>query len=264
MSEDKRIPKSAVGSLLEYCNEEASKTGSSAPEMFRNFLELMKKFTDYFFSVPWPEKADKRFEFSDLEVEFLDGSKSYKDECERFTMVCLRRNISMEGFDSQGFREEFEYHGRVECWDCSVGEVTKLKKFIELMEKHRLDFRWEMGRKDKMRFVNLRLLKEDGGAKGKSCEVRNKYRCPYGEGSEKFIEAGRWIKALWRVIEWYDHHWNPSSSFRPSIQEKKWYHYDEPGILDVTSYDDIIKAVGDGRLERIIEERRKYEQEYKG
>jgi hypothetical protein len=116
------------------------------------------------------------------------------------------------------------------------------------MEKHRRDFGWEMRREDKMRLVKLKFFEEDGEANGKGCEVRNKYRCSYGEGSEKLIEDGMLIKALWRVIEWYDHHWNPSVNFRPSIQDMNWYHYDEPSILDVTSYDDILKAVDDGRL----------------
>jgi len=43
----------------------------------------------------------------------------------------------------------------------------------------------------------------------------------------------------------------------------KWYHFGEPSIIDVTSYEDIIKAVEDGILEKIIEERKKYEAEHK-
>jgi hypothetical protein len=120
VSEEKGIPKSAVKSLMEYCNELGMEAGVSAAEVLKNYLELMKKYADYFFSKPWSEKLDKRFEFSDHDVEFLAGSKNYKDESERFTLVCLRRNMSMEGFDSQGFTEDFKCHGSEKCWGCSV------------------------------------------------------------------------------------------------------------------------------------------------
>ena len=55
-----------------------------------------------------------------------------------------------------------------------------------------------------------------------------------------------------------------AGSLRPSAQDLKWYYYDEPSILDVTNYEDILEAIEDGRMERIIEERKKYEKEYKG
>jgi len=38
----------------------------------------------------------------------------------------------------------------------------------------------------------------------------------------------------------------------------KWYHYDEPSIIDVTSLDGIIKATEDGKFHRIIEEHERY------
>jgi hypothetical protein len=41
----------------------------------------------------------------------------------------------------------------------------------------------------------------------------------------------------------------------------KWYHYGEPSIIDVTSYDDALKAREDGRLERIIQEHERYMKE---
>jgi len=44
----------------------------------------------------------------------------------------------------------------------------------------------------------------------------------------------------------------------------KWHQHGESSILDVTYYEDILEAIEDGRMERIIEERKKYEKEYKG
>jgi hypothetical protein len=55
---------------------------------------------------------------------------------------------------------------------------------------HEFYRRPDVVRSDKMRLVNLRFYEDVGGAVGKSCEVKNKYRCPYGEMSEQLIEDG--------------------------------------------------------------------------
>ncbi len=112
-----------------------------------------------------------------------------------------------------------------------------------------------------MRLVKLTFYEDVGGAEGKSCEVKNKYRCPYGEASEQLIMDGKLAKRAWREIKWYDHHWNPDHTCIPAQNMMKWYHYGEPSIVDVTSYDDIIKAIDDGRFTRIIEEHKKYMKE---
>jgi len=41
----------------------------------------------------------------------------------------------------------------------------------------------------------------------------------------------------------------------------KWYHYDEPDIIDVTSIEDVDRALEDGRADRIINEYIKYVEE---
>jgi hypothetical protein len=41
----------------------------------------------------------------------------------------------------------------------------------------------------------------------------------------------------------------------------KWYHYGEASIIDVTSFDDIVKAIEDGRFDRIVEEHERYMKE---
>jgi hypothetical protein len=41
----------------------------------------------------------------------------------------------------------------------------------------------------------------------------------------------------------------------------KWYHYNEPPIIDVTDYDDILRAIDDGRLDTIITEHLRYMKE---
>lgn len=102
------------------------------------------------------------------------------------------------------------------------------------------------------------LSSELGGAEGKSCDARHRYNCPHGEESDRLIEDGALVRYLWHHIWWYDMHWNRSSIYTPPGDDVRWYHYDEPGILDVTSYEDFLKAMDDVRLDRIIEEHRRY------
>jgi hypothetical protein len=284
LQRERKIPKNAVKPLIEYCQKLSGETGKSAAEIFKEFLRLMKKYGDYFFSEPWPEKLVRRLEFSDVDEDFVRGARNYSEECERFTVVCLRRNISLEGFDAEGFEEDFDWHEKRACWHCVIPDAVSVREEIrrleEAIKKNEEEMRqkepsWiakemynyyrrpDVVRLNKMRYVELKVYEELGLAEGKSCDVRNKYKCPYGEQADELIENGRFAKFVWGVVEWYDHHWNPSHTFRPSADEMKWYHYDEPSIIDVTNYEDVLKAIKDGRLEKIIEERKRWEEEHK-
>ncbi len=130
-------------------------------------------------------------------------------------------------------------------------------------EMHEYYKRPEVVRENKMNYVELRLYEEIGLAESKKCQLTNKYRCPYGEQSNKLIENGRIARFIWEIVWWYNHHWNPSSRYTPPASDMKWYHYGEPSIIDVTSYEDILKALENGRFNRILEEYKKYMEEYK-
>lgn len=279
----RKLPKKAVKSLIMYCEEKAEEAGGSGSEMFKRYLELMRKYEDYFFGEPWPETLDRGFMSSGREeLGFVEGGGSYAEKCERFTVACLREAISLEGFDSKRFEEHAEWLGGVPCWDCVVPYAMSLRKAVEEDEQrkreneermrstepswmtehmHEYDRRPDVVRSDGMRRVELSFYEHAGGAHDKSCEVRNKYRCPYGEESEQLIERGGKAKRVWREIRWYDHHWSPSATCLPAAQEMKWYHYGEPEIIDVTNYDDVLKAIDDGRLQKIMEEHKRYMKE---
>jgi hypothetical protein len=47
------------------------------------------------------------------------------------------------------------------------------------------------------------------------------------------------------------------------FRDKPAPYCSEPGIIDVASYDDVVKAIDDGRMERIVKEYELYEKEYK-
>ena len=285
MKGERRIPKEAAKSLAEYCQKLSGATGRSAVDIFREFLELMKKYEDYFFRGPWPDKPDKPFEPSNEDLEFVGASRDYSEERERFIVMCLRRNMSLEGFDTCGFEVDYDRYGRLACLGCVVYEAGLLKEQMKQVEEamkrieeemkgenpswtvrkmHEYYMRPEVVRRSKMCYVELRLYEEVGLAAGKHCEVRNKYKCPYGEMSNELIAKGRVAKFIWNAVWWYDLHWNPSPNFSPPASDLKWYHYGEPSIIDVTSYEDVLKAMEDGRLEKIIEERKRYEEELKG
>jgi hypothetical protein len=50
-------------------------------------------------------------------------------------------------------------------------------------------------------------------------------------------------------------------TYTPSPSEAKWYHMGGPSLLDVTSRDDVLKAIEDGRMEKILKEYKKYKEE---
>ena len=68
------------------------------------------------------------------------------------------------------------------------------------------------------------------------------------------------VNFVWQEIRRYDHHWNPDHTCIPAQVDMKWYHF-EASIIDVTSYDDVMKALDDGRFERVIAEHEKYTDE---
>lgn len=102
-----------------------------------------------------------------------------------------------------------------------------------------------------------------GGTEKKTCSrfEHNKYLCPYGKGSKELIRLGEMVKFLWKLVQFYDWHWNRSSSFTPGVGDEKWFHYDKQGFLDVTSYNDIFDALGNGRMDKIADEYVEYEKE---
>jgi hypothetical protein len=112
----KKIPKKAVEPLMETCEYLSKELGKPAPTIFKEFLELMNKYADYFFSQPWPEKYDydEATTFTDEDVDFVFGCE--EEFSDRYTTVCLKKNMYLEhGFmgyfgmfwTRQAFRERF-------------------------------------------------------------------------------------------------------------------------------------------------------------
>ncbi len=78
MSGEHKIPKEAARNLAEYCQKLSRETGKPAVEHFKEFLELMKKYADFFFNKPWPETLNKHINlegFVGEDLEFIKGAK---------------------------------------------------------------------------------------------------------------------------------------------------------------------------------------------
>jgi hypothetical protein len=147
-----------------------------------------------------------------------------------------------------------EIDGEAKYWEQNGGEAAKEERYRMGGERTRLAFL----KQDAMREVKWRFFNELGGANNRACEVVNFFKCPYGEERQDFLDKGRLAYEIWDHIEWYDEHWNPNIYSTPAASARKWYHYGEPQIIDVTSFDDIDKALDDGRFKRIVEEHEKY------
>ena len=144
-----------------------------------------------------------------------------------------------------------------EGWASRGGEEARQKFYDGCEKSHAEKFR----RQDAMQKARLRVFSEFGGAGDRTCAVLNFFKCPYGKEYRTLLENGRAADTLWEHIVWYDRHWNRDQGSRPPDSARKWYHYDEPPIIDVSSFDDIRKALDDGRLDRIAAEHKRYMKE---
>ncbi len=98
----RRIPKKAVEDLVETCEwvlKLGSKRSETPQELFSEYLSLMDRYADYFFSEPWPEEYDKdaATTITDEDEAFLFGN--IKEFYDRRMTVCLRKNMYLGGFE---------------------------------------------------------------------------------------------------------------------------------------------------------------------
>ena len=101
----RQLPKATIQQLIEMCEAMTQLFGGSAPERFERYLGLMNKYDYYFFSEEWPAKYnyDEATTFTQKDLNFLHGAETEaidKSEFQdRLDIVCLRKNMSLEGFE---------------------------------------------------------------------------------------------------------------------------------------------------------------------
>jgi len=159
--------------------------------------------------------------------------------------------------------------GNHRCFDCVIRKASELR--VEVEERRRLrdenrDFyerelssekSREFERQDRLKVTEYRLYNDVGGEEGRVCpldeEKRDFFKCPFGDEAEALVEDGRAVQALWRHLKWYDYrHWQLSTRVTAG---------DETPLVDPADYNDILKAIDDGRFEKVIEEHEAYMKE---
>ena len=157
--------------------------------------------------------------------------------------------------EAQRVKEEIERHEK--RWRDEGGESARESFYNEVGEMHAREFR----KQDAMREVERRVFNELGGAENRTCDIINHFHCPYMEERDRLQEDGYDAYRLWCHVDWYDEHWNRSTTHTPAGSDMKWYHFDEPPIIDVTDFEDLDRAIDDGRLHRIVQEHLRYMKE---
>jgi hypothetical protein len=156
---------------------------------------------------------------------------------------------------AQDLKKELDRRERF--WEQNGGEEAREKFYEKCGEPKASEFR----REDAMRIVEWRLYNEAAEANNRTCSVLNYFHCPYDQEWRTLIEDGSIAYKLWKHIRWYDYHWNSTTTISPRPSERKWFHLGEPPIIDVGDFEDIMKALEDGRLDKIVEEHEKYMKE---
>ena len=166
-------------------------------------------------------------------------------------MICTRRCAIKH---AQDIRKEIERDK--EHW-AKQGEDAQEKFYKTCDEATATAFRRQAG----IRKTEYRLYNETAGANNRTCDVINYFHYPYGNERAQLTEAGYKAVTLWKHISWYDRHWNKDPNDTIFEPDRKWFHWDEPSIIDVTNLEDIQQAINDGRLDKIITEHERYDKE---
>jgi len=128
----RKLPRNAVESLMETCEWLSKELDKPATEIFKDFLELMNKYADYFFSKPWPEKYEyaEATTFTDADMDFLFEGKN-NELLDRYMTVCLKKNVNME----DGFQGYFGIYWTRQAFDEKFFRPS-YKPVLEAFEKY--------------------------------------------------------------------------------------------------------------------------------
>ena len=110
-----QLPKIAISQLAEEAEEASAKHKIlTAREIFGRHLKHMDKYRDYFFKEPWPKKWSYTWAttFTPDDIEFMNADDD--DYAERVLTVILKKNISLQGYNSLGTAHTMmAYHNKI-------------------------------------------------------------------------------------------------------------------------------------------------------
>ena len=97
------LPKAAVADLIEGAKFASKYTKEPPADIFKGYIKLMDKYSDYFFSQPWAKNYN--FEaattFTETDYAFLSAATE-EDYNDRFETMCLKKNLYLTGFNIMG------------------------------------------------------------------------------------------------------------------------------------------------------------------
>jgi len=87
---------------MKHCEWLSKVSERRAAAIFTAYVELMRKYADYFFRDPWPKQYDYEAAttFTEDDLDFLTAGTA-EEEAERFDTMVLKKNINLEA----GFME---------------------------------------------------------------------------------------------------------------------------------------------------------------
>lgn len=87
---------------MKHCEWLSRGSERTAAEIFKGYVELMRRYADYFFRHPWPKQYDYEAAttFTEDDLHFLTAGPA-EEGAERFDTMVLKKNINLEA----GFME---------------------------------------------------------------------------------------------------------------------------------------------------------------
>ena len=97
----RKLPKAAIADLIEGAEFASKYTKEPPADILKGYIKLMDKYSDYFFSQPWPR--DYNFEdattFNETDFAFL-AAATEEDYNDSFQTMLLKKNLYLNGFQT--------------------------------------------------------------------------------------------------------------------------------------------------------------------
>ncbi len=99
----RKLPRVAIDQMVSAAEEISKREkNKTAVEIFGQYLMLMDKYSDYFFSDPWPKKFDYKWvtTFTSEDLDFINENED--EYVDRVLTVVIKKNISLSGYSTKG------------------------------------------------------------------------------------------------------------------------------------------------------------------
>jgi hypothetical protein len=98
----RKLPKAAIADLMECAEFESKYTHKPAGNILKGYIKLMDKYSDYFFSQPWPKDYNFEAATTFTETDFAFLAAATEEFGDRFETMLLKKNLYLNGFNIMG------------------------------------------------------------------------------------------------------------------------------------------------------------------